>query len=331
MSKRKLSSQVVIEYLDKWPNVPNCTLAKKIYAEQSQLFNNSEHVRGIIRIYRGRSGDRLRGEVKERSRFVTESLYNPHNLPVSEAEDATIFNLPKQYNRIGVFSDMHIPYHDVEAITVAINHCIEMKCNAIILNGDAIDFYQLSRFSKDPRQRDVAYELDAVASVIRKLNELFGKVLYKIGNHELRYEKYLRLKAPELLNVPEYQFENLMSQRGAKCEIIPHSIILAGKLPIIHGHEFQGGNTSAVNPARGMFLRSSTHGMVSHSHRTSQHTEKDLLDKIITVWSIGCLCGLHPEYAQLNKWNHGFAYISIDREDAFDVNNYRIHKGKVRQ
>lgn len=326
----KLIGKVTIEYIDKWPNTPNLTLAKKLFAEHPKLFLSTEHARSLIRYYKGRSGSLRLGHLKDKSRVVSGvPVFNPFDLPVSEAEDDTIFVLPKQYNRVGIFADVHVPYHDVDALTIAIQHCIDSKRNAILLNGDAVDFYGLSRFDKDPRMRSFAGELDDLANIIKTLNKLFGKVFFKIGNHEERYEKYLRVKAPELLDVADFRIESLMEQRGAKCEVIYHNKVLIGKLPIVHGHEFQSKAGSPVNPARGLFMKAHTNGAVAHSHRTSQHTDKDINGRVLTAFSIGCLCGLHPEYARINNWNHGFAEVDINEDGAFDFNNYRIHKNKI--
>ena len=51
-----------------------------------------------------------------------------------------------------------------------------------------------------------------------------------------------------------------------------------------------------------------------------------------TAWSTGCLCNLRPEYAKFNRWNHGFAFVDIDKSGEFEVHNYKIaRKGwKVR-
>ena len=68
--------------------------------------------------------------------------------------------------------------------------------------------------------------------------------------------------------------------------------------------------------------------MVSHHHQSSEHTETTLGDSIITAWSIGCLCELHPRYARFNKWNHGAANIEVTA-DSYQVHNYRIHEGRA--
>lgn len=329
---RKLSSEVVLKYLDKWPNTPNLTLAKKIFKENPKLFKSVEHARTIIRLYKGRGGEPNRKEVKMRKHYdISPVNFNPFKLPDSEAEDDTEYIISRQYNKIGVLADMHIPYHDVSAITTALNWFKEKGANAILINGDAVDFYSLSRFNKDPRARDFSAELDDLAQVVRVLNDNFGKVFYKEGNHELRYETYMRIKAPELLNVSEFQIENLLAHRGVQVEYIRHNKIMAGRLPIVHGHEFQSKAVGQVNPARSLMLKAYDHGMVAHSHRTSQHTETTIDNKLLVTFSVGCLCGLHPEYARINKWNWGCAFIELDNEGRFDVDNVRIHKGVIRR
>jgi len=40
------------------------------------------------------------------------------------------------------------------------------------------------------------------------------------------------------------------------------------------------------------------------------HTEMTIERKQISSWSIGCLCGLAPQFMPVNKWNHGFATSS---------------------
>jgi hypothetical protein len=52
----------------------------------------------------------------------------------------------------------------------------------------------------------------------------------------------------------------------------------------------------------------------------------------MACFSIGCLCQLTPKYRPFayTKWNHGFAIVEIDGDGSFEVNNYRIIKGKVR-
>ena len=40
---------------------------------------------------------------------------------------------------------------------------------------------------------------------------------------------------------------------------------------------------------------------------------------------------MRPEYARVNKWNHGFATVEVAADGNFNVENYRISKkGEIR-
>ena len=54
------------------------------------------------------------------------------------------------------------------------------------------------------------------------------------------------------------------TSREAACE----SVVMAGKLPILHGHEINHIDR-AVNPARGLFLKAKSWAACSHCHSTS--------------------------------------------------------------
>ena len=106
---------------------------------------------------------------------------------------------------------------------------------------------------------------------------------------------------------------------------------MCGKLAVFHGHELPSGLTNPVNMARGAFLRMVDSVLVGHGHRSSNHTEPDWQKREITTWSQGCLCDMNPEYARINKWNHGFATIEVQRGGNFNVTNLRVSPdGKIR-
>lgn len=58
------------------------------------------------------------------------------------------------------------------------------------------------------------------------------------------------------------------------------------------------------------------------------HTETSVAGKLIACWSTGCLCGLHPAYARVNKWTHSAAWLSLEHGQ-FNVELIRILNGKV--
>jgi predicted phosphodiesterase len=335
-SGKTLKGQIVNEYLAKFPNTPHSTLAKKIYKENVETFKNEDSVRSIIRYYTGNHGERHRKYAKEHKTEKAErannlGVPNPFYLPEEDNEPFEPFVLPggKTY---AILSDVHFPYQDNQALTTSLTFMSKMdKLNGIVLNGDILDFYQLSRYEKDPKARRFSQELEIGRQFLAMLNKEFDvPIYYKIGNHEERYEAYLRIKAPELLDIEDFRLDVLLRFGEHNCHLITDKRpIKAGKLNIMHGHEFGRSVFSPVNPARGYYMRAKANVICGHNHQTSEHTEPDMNGKVTTTWSMGALCNLRPAYMPYNKWNHGFAEVEIDKDGGFYLNNYRIVNGKI--
>lgn len=314
--------------------MPTRTLARLLY-EQNKLDFTKYGARGIIQ--------KIRGEAKKGNFEFTKHLNTSNKqkkdrmkkkflLPESDYKKIEPFKIPKLNNRILVLNDIHLPYQDNKALEMAINYGIEQKANAVYLNGDTMDFYQASRYIKDRRLRDLSGELEIGREFLKTLKETFNcPIYYKIGNHEERWENYLKTKAPELLGIADFELKNLLrfGQYGVQ-EIKGKQIAYAGKLALLHGHEFGHSVFSPVNPARGLYLRAKDSSAIGHHHQTSEHTEKSLNGDIVKTWSMGCLCGLSPEYYPYNKWNHGFAFVTVFDKGDYEIDNLSIINGKIR-
>ena len=251
-------------------------------------------------------------------------------IPLPEANDYSKVIVKEK--RIGLLPDLHFPYYDKQATEAAINGLINWKPDCIVLTGDSLDCYHGSDFVKDPRMRDLAYEFDMVRSFINQLIETFPntRIIYKMGNHEERYEKQIIQRVPQFVNLKWMTFEvGLHWEQNYKIEVVKNKrIIKAGHLNILHGHEFSKGFIAPVNVARGFYLKAKTNVIAGHHHRVSEHLETDINGKVIGAWSLGCLCELHPNYMPINCWQHGFATVEIDGDD-FLVKNHKIVKGKI--
>jgi predicted phosphodiesterase len=318
---------LVRQYIDRYPDYPNLKLARVIYYENTILFKNLESVRTRIRTAKGQTGKDNKDRT-DPSHFAPAGVLNPYKLPDSFESDYTSYELKGK--NILVLCDIHIPYHSIPALTACFDYAKGKKIDAILLNGDVIDCHTLSRFVRDPKARSFPEELDAFAEFFVILKNLFNVPIYlKLGNHEERYNHFLWMKASELSGVQEFNLEAIIKKR-ANVEVIGDKrIIRAGKLNILHGHEFSGGVFSPVNIARGLFLKAKASAMQGHNHQTSEHTESNLENHITTTWSVGCLSELHPQYMPINKWNHGFAIVQVADDGSFEVENKRIHDGKV--
>jgi predicted phosphodiesterase len=325
-----IKGQLVIDYIKKFPNTPNLTLAKKIYKENTKLFIDVENVRSIIRTYTGNTGKKNAKKVKDKSLFTPPKPLNPFNLPESYANDYTAYEIKQ--SKVLIISDLHFPYQDNKSIELALNYGLDKKANCILINGDLIDFATISRHEKDWRARSVNQEFDAVRQFLVSLRKAFpnAKIVFKHGNHEERYEKYLYVKAPELFDVSDFQLEVLLRLGELKIETVKDKRpIRIGKLTCLHGHELAGG-AGGVNPARSTFLKTLDNVIVGHYHKTSTNTETTMTGNVISVNSVGCLCGLNPLYMPINKHNLGFAYVELDiKTGNYNLQNLKVIKGKV--
>ena len=321
-------TELLKDYRRKNMDMPTRKLSRIIYNENPLLFKDTEDIRKRLMNFENSKQKKFFDEEFKKDKMRPN---NPYQLPESSE---TIYEpyIIKGYKKVGILSDIHLPYHNLQALTCAIDFMKKEKIDALLLNGDTIDCHSLSRFMKDPKKRDFKYELDTLKAFVNVLKkELKCKIFFKIGNHENRYEHFLYQKAGELAGIEEFQFSNIIKARAEGIEIIESNRFMKlNELNGIHGHEYIGGISAPVNVARGLYLRGKTSAFQGHNHSTSEHSETDMNGKITTTWSIGCLCELHPEYMPLNKWNWGCAVVYLDDNGTdYEFFNKRIFKGKI--
>ena len=331
MSKSALAKRYRKEY---GADMATLKLARIMYNENNLLFKDLEDARHSLRYIEGKTGVAHKKSIIKNHQdtlIETPRPYNPYNLPAS---DETIYEPYKitGHKRVGILSDIHVPYHNIEALTAAITYLKKQRIDALLLNGDTIDCHRLSRFIRNPKKRNFKLELDTFKELFNVLEkQLKCKIYFKLGNHEERYENFLYEKAGELVGIEEFEFENIIKARARGIEVIDDKrVIKLNGLNGIHGHEYIGGISAPVNIARGLYLRGKVSAFQGHNHSTSEHSETDMNGKITTTWSIGCLAELHPRYMPLNKWNHGCADVDLaDNGEDYEFRNKRIYKGKV--
>jgi predicted phosphodiesterase len=332
-SKPTKRGEIVTSYLSKHKTTPVLTLAKLIFSEKSDYFKSVEDVRDVIRYHTGLKGAKDKKYVSNKE-FIREKTYNYNpfdDIPKSYKEDSIVLTLGKSSRKIAVLSDIHFPYHDEVALKIAIDYLVEYKPDTIILNGDILDFYGLSAFDKDPSKPKMREELEQGRWFISAMRQTFPNALiyYKIGNHEMRLERWLKLKAPEWLGNEEFEIPILLKFGENRIHLVEKfTTIKAGNLNIIHGHEYKGGGT--VNPARNMYLKTKASVICGHFHRKSEFLTTDIDGIVHGSWSTGCLCELNAEYMNTHTdWVHGFATVDVNQDGTFSVSNKLISNGKV--
>ena len=334
-------NKAVKEYLLANPQLPSRTIARHLFTDKKYVgvWPNVEAVRSSVRKLRGASGKVMRKEVpiiappSPLSHSVAAIEENPFYCPPSDKVEwkPHVVTVPSEDKTL-ILCDIHFPYHDPEAIRIAIREGKRRGIKRIILLGDQMDMYQLSRFSRDPRLRSFKGEIDMAKTFLEALREEFDdiEIIWKDGNHEERYQHLLEGHAKELIGVAEFEFRILMDFHNLGVTYVADKRpIHLGHNILVHGHEFGQQIFSPVNPARGLFLRAKHTAACGHHHATSEHSERNLDDKSIVCWSIACLSDLHPPYRPINNFGHGFAIQTTLPNGQFDFANHRILDGRV--
>lgn len=338
MSQTKIIKQELVrEWRIKFPNIPTTKLSRIIYNSDNNhlVFRNSENIRTILRHIEGKTGDKNRKTMKDKSLFLEEARpMNPYKLP--EPDPTPLMEYILKGERILVLSDIHFPHNDNLALTAAISYGKSKKVDCILLNGDILELATLSRFDKDIKARKVHEEIAMAVDFLTILHKEFNcPIIYKLGNHDAFLSRYLGnklLEMPQLSDLHELRvitLENILKARvdfplifvDSKQGIIYHDLL------IYHGHELSGMG-SPVSPAKSAVDKLKVNCLISHHHTTSTYKVKDAYGRFIIGNSIGCLCNLKPSFMPINAHNLGWAYLE-EKEGRAIVENIMFINGKI--
>lgn len=226
-----------------------------------------------------------------------------------------------------IIGDVHIPYHDPPALKCALKITKDLKPDRVILIGDIIDFYSISRYMKDPgRINSLQPDIDKTRAMIDHIRTDIApnaEIIYLEGNHEDRLGRFLLTKAPELYNLRALTVPELLDLR--KMDItykIEHQI---GDLTLTHGHIVR---KHSAYTARAM---SEDYGCVisGHTHRLGSHYRTDRRGHVC-AYENGCLASMGDvEFIKgTPNWQHGFSVLSENR-GLLNVEQIQIHDGQA--
>ena len=327
-SRREIARETIEKYLkiaqDKGTSFSKRYLGSVIYHEKPDMFKDEEDGRLVIR-------DVLGSRAGHNTNHVDDYLREQWNFleqPVREIVD-TSFIVPKQYTKALVINDIHSRFYDREATRIAIESGIKENCNVCIINGDLLDFYQYSKFDKNPNILPYFLsERDWAIDFLEILQNVFGKVIFKKGNHDIRRELHIRKK---LYDVPEMEglidLDDYLNFNGSTVDVLEDTqIIEFGKLNIMHGHEYYG---NGMHIAYNRLNKTFDNTLSAHSHVSQQSMRRTIRGEMIGSWAVGCLCNLHPRYCPKNNWVNGFAIVEREGNGDFLVQNRQIVDGKI--
>lgn len=278
--------------------------------------------------------------MRERNKYIAEntpggkiesfdlSELDDFGIEQSIGKEYTSARLPDHIKKVGILSDIHVPFHSVEAVVCAIKHLREQNIDCLYLNGDTFDFYSISRHEKEKDLRDFPKEIEMCRNFLQKLRDIFPTIpiYFKAGNHENRYQRYLNEQAEEFAQLHEMQFDKFFRLDVLDFTYVPDwQGMEMGDLLVCHGHELMAGG---MNPSQSTFNKTFCNTLIGHVHRNTNTIKKDGFKRYIHTYSTGCLTQLSPKYYPFAQHNHGMAIVTIENGKS-KVDNIIIKDGKI--
>ena len=227
--------------------------------------------------------------------------------------------LPADLERVFFYPDVHAPFHRVDAWQLVLRAQKDFKPDTVVTLGDFVDFFSISRWSKDPaRAMSLADEVGLAQGMLDEIVAASpsARRIYLGGNHEDRLQRYLQDKAPELFEFIDVPKLLKLAEKGF--EYVPYKQAMKiGKLHLTHDVGTAG--RYAVYKALDAFQ----HPVVTvHTHRLAYVVEGDATGDCQVSAQFGWLGDvdqidyLHAVTAKRN-WALGFGYGYIDRKTGF--------------
>lgn len=133
-----------------------------------------------------------------------------------------------------IASDIHIPFQDDAAVRSFVKHCKEKQPEVVVLNGDVLDMFMLSRFTKG-EGRNPLEEMTMCQGFLDSLRKAVpnADIYYVIGNHEC-FDK-----RTEILT-PDRGWVNIKDAVEGKIKLVTSYDMKTGKLKaseVTHHHQ----------------------------------------------------------------------------------------------
>ena len=249
-------------------------------------------------------------------RFTGDGQYEPTPWDYAPGKSST-----KVLERHVILSDIHGPYVNQPAFKMVLDFTREFKPTHIDIIGDCVDFFDVSRYTKDPLRkmflgREVAFTIDVILAELRAAAPK-SKITWVAGNHEDRLTTYLANRAPELASLPSLDMRSLFETEKLRI-IYTTSAIELGDTVLTHGHMARKGSGATARAMLDTYGRSVVHG---HTHRlgaiykTSNH-------KTFMAFENGCLCSFDVPFIKdgMADWQLGYsvAYLMGDGRFRFE-------------
>lgn len=239
------------------------------------------------------------------------------------------------FETMAVLNDPHNPYEDKKALSLVEGFLVELQPDYLVYNGDANDFYLISKFDKNPdRIPHMQGDINSTKAMFRRHRRALPntRMIFEEGNHEDRLRRFLWSKVavmasldcltiPELFDLKEYEIEYVPYECGVKVNDV--FLVIHSNIASVH----------SSYTAKRLFEKHGGCGICGHTHRGGSFYKTDRFG-IWGWWENFCLCDLHPDYMKHPNWQHGFSLVHFKGDrfwvEQIPIVNYKfIYGGKL--
>lgn len=237
------------------------------------------------------------------------------------------------YEKIVVCGDSHIPFHDKKLFKLFYEFLADFKPDRLIIGGDFVDFWEVSKFSRVPRWgKALREEIEDSRAILQEIRQHVPntKIEYIEGNHEFRLRSYLMRQAPELyslegmslpeqLHLPQMDIPFYAVKPGASHFI--DNYIKVGQLYVGH---FNTVSQHAGYTAKNIVDKKGISILQGHTHRYGVNCRRLADGKQLIGIENFCMCSLTPDYIADPNWQSGWSVI-YHKKSSGRFHIYPIH------
>lgn len=255
--------------------------------------------------------------------FSRAGLETPTVYLASSKEEVSrreLFAASSGVKTILVFNDVHIPFHNEAACRNVIKLAGDLQPDHVVINGDLLDCYTLSRFPKAPGMPNLQDEVDIGREMLRELRMKVPTATfdYLEGNHEERLKRMI-LENPGLFGLKALTIESLLDLKDLNINY--HSYkqpvdFVGNQLTFVHGHR---ANKHSGASAKAHLIDNGFHNVVvGHTHRMGSYFHDGHYGRRRAYENGGLFCKKKLEYMVEPNWQNGFCVIHyLEGDDNF--------------
>lgn len=248
-----------------------------------------------------------------------------------------VFDKPRGVETTVVLSDIHLPYHNVNALSAVKDFLDDVRPDRLVLDGDIVDLYEVSRHNEGSvlllRDKDITRTWNVADHEIGELCDAAGRGCrekrFVRGNHEDRLRRWLQDGDHAVFaNEPAFNIATRLHlpERGIVMgpELYPNDGIMVGKLWIYHG-QYCGKYHARTHLDK--FRHSVMYG---HTHTPQTHHVATLKGQQ-AAYGLGWLGDWDSEavdYAdKVNSWVHGFGVVHTWPDGSYTAQQINFWRG----